>query len=125
MFLDPGDTCAYIPRSQPPREFSGRVTAVSMVDVWMEAPRMLRRVGLVIVLCLAGSSALFAQATATISGRAVDEAAAVLPGVTITVTNTATGAVRTTVTNEEGLYSVPALIPGIYNVRAELAGFAP
>ena len=86
---------------------------------------MLKRVGLAFLLCLASTGPLFAQATATISGRVVDDASAVLPGVTITVTNTATGAVRDTVTNGEGLYSVPALLPGIYNVRAELTGFAP
>jgi hypothetical protein len=86
---------------------------------------MLKRVGLAILLCLASAGPLFAQATATISGRVVDDAGAVLPGVTISVTNTATGAVRDTVTNEEGLYSVPALLPGIYSVRAELTGFAP
>src|SRR5262249_4099331 len=68
---------------------------------------------------------LFAQATATLTGRVVDEVDAVLPGVIVTVTNTATGALRTTLTNEAGLYSVPALDPGTYSVRVELSGFAP
>src|SRR6266446_10665771 len=86
---------------------------------------MSKRVGLAIVLCLATSGSLFAQATASISGRVVDQAGAVLPGANVTVTNTATGAARDTVTNGEGLYSIPALNPGIYNVRAELTGFAP
>ena len=72
---------------------------------------MLKRFGLAAALMLLASSAVFAQ-TATISGRVVDDAGAVLPGATITVTNTATGAVRETVSNEEGLYTVPALIPG-------------
>ena len=85
---------------------------------------MLKRVGLTVALCVLVSSPLFAQATATISGRVVDQAGAVLPGATITVTNAATGAVRETVTNEEGLYSVPALLPGTYKVRAALAGFS-
>ena len=83
---------------------------------------MFRRVGLAVALCLAVGVPLFAQATATISGRVVDDGGAVLPAVSVTVTNTATGAVRDTVSNEEGLYSVPALLPGIYSVRAELAG---
>ena len=52
---------------------------------------MLKKVGLAVALCLSASSALFAQATATISGRVVDQAGAVLPGATITVTNAATG----------------------------------
>jgi hypothetical protein len=86
---------------------------------------MLKNVGLAIVLSLAVTSALFAQATASISGRVVDQDGAVLPGATVSVRNTATGATRDTVTNPEGLYSVPALNPGTYTVKAELAGFAP
>jgi outer membrane receptor protein involved in Fe transport len=86
---------------------------------------MLKRVGLAVFLSLAASGSVFAQATASISGRVVDQAGAVMPGATVTVTNTATGAARDTITNGEGLYSIPALNPGIYNVRAELTGFAP
>jgi hypothetical protein len=66
----------------------------------------------------------WAQATSSINGRVVDQAGAVLPGVTVTVTSASTGAVRETVTNGEGLYTVPALIPGAYNVKVDLAGFA-
>jgi hypothetical protein len=55
----------------------------------------------------------------------IDQDGAVLPGVNVVVTNVGTGATRDTVTNAEGLYSVPALNPGNYSVRAELAGFAP
>ena len=43
---------------------------------------MLKRVGLVVALCLFASSPLFAQATANITGRVVDQDGAVLPGVT-------------------------------------------
>jgi hypothetical protein len=70
-----------------------------------------------------GAGSLFAQATATISGRVVDQAGAVLPGATVSVTNTGTGATRETVSNAEGLYIVPALDPGMYNVKAQLTGF--
>src|SRR3989442_9708482 len=86
---------------------------------------MSKTVGLAIVLALGIAAPSFGQATASISGRVVDQAGAVLPGATITVTNTATAATRDTVTNGEGLYSVPALNPGIYDVKAELTGFAP
>src|SRR5713226_7554286 len=86
---------------------------------------MLNRVRLAVFLCFAASGPVFAQATASMSGRVVDQEGAVLPGATVTVTNTATGAARDTITNGEGLYSMPALNPGIYNVRAELTGFAP
>src|SRR5258708_6323956 len=85
---------------------------------------MLRRGWLTAAVFFIAAGSLFAQATSAISGRVVDQEGAVLPGVTVVVTNTATGAARDTVTNGEGLYSIPALNPGIYNVRAELAGFA-
>lgn len=79
---------------------------------------------LVVSLVVASSAALFAQATATVNGRAVDQAGAVLPGATVTATNTGTGVIRTTVTNAEGLYSIPALDRGVYDLQVELAGFA-
>jgi len=79
---------------------------------------MLNRVWLSAAILLGVSGSLFAQATATINGRIVDQAGAVLPGATITITEGATGVARTTVTNAEGLYSVPALSPGTYNVKA-------
>src|SRR5258708_3720062 len=71
-------------------------------------------------LVVASSSALFAQATSTINGRAVDQAGAVLPGATVTAANTGTGVARNTVTNAEGLYSIPALDRGNYDLSVEL-----
>jgi hypothetical protein len=75
-------------------------------------------------LVLAVSGVLHAQATATINGRVVDQAAAVLPGAAITITENATGALREAVTNGEGLYNVPALNPGVYTIKASLPGFS-
>ena len=63
--------------------------------------------------------------TSTFNGRVLDQGDAVLPGVTITATNTNTGVVRTTVTNAEGGYLMPGLEPGTYNVKTELSGFQP
>src|SRR5262245_48552474 len=86
-----------------------------------------KRVGLAIVtLCMVAiASVAYAQATSTFNGRVLDQGDAVLPGVTITATNTATGVVRTTVTNADGSYYLPSLEPGVYEVKTELAGFAP
>jgi hypothetical protein len=86
---------------------------------------MQKRVVCVLFVFLAICGFVFAQATAEINGRVVDQAQAVAPGVNVTVTNVASGAVRTSVTNAEGLYSIPALTPGNYNVKAELKGFSP
>lgn len=59
----------------------------------------------------------------TIEGTVLDTSSAVLPGVTVTVTNTETGAERVVVTNESGLYRAPLLPLGVYRVSAELSGF--
>ena len=78
---------------------------------------MLRaRLVLASLLVLAASPSVWAQATGTINGRVVDQADAVLPGVTINLKNVETGATRSTVTNEQGVYSVPALERGTYEI---------
>jgi outer membrane receptor protein involved in Fe transport len=59
-----------------------------------------------------------------IEGTVTDQSGAVLPGVTITVRNTATGVTRTTTTEAAGLYRAPLLPVGPYEVTAALAGFS-
>lgn len=63
------------------------------------------------------------QQLGAIQGTITDQTHAVLPGVTVTVTSTETGIARATVTNEAGVYRVPGLDPGRYDVIAELQGF--
>jgi len=60
---------------------------------------------------------------ATLSGTVTDATGALIPGVEITATETETGVVSTTVTNESGTYQFPSLQPGPYRVNASLAGF--
>src|SRR5437867_7152405 len=75
-------------------------------------------------LSLAVSTMAFAQiSNATVSGTIEDATHAVLPGVTITAANTATGVAATAVSNEAGAYNLPSLLPGPYKVSAELPGF--
>src|SRR5207249_107307 len=64
-----------------------------------------------------------AQATAQISGTVKDPSGAVLPGVTVTATQTDTGIVRMTVTNDTGLYVLASLPLGPYRLEATLQGF--
>lgn len=63
------------------------------------------------------------RSTATLRGTVRDSSQAVVPGATVTATNQETGLSRTTVTNTEGLYSLPDLPVGRYTVGAELTGF--
>jgi hypothetical protein len=69
------------------------------------------------------SAPLRAQSTAQINGTVKDQSGAVLPGVDVTVTQTATGLMRTAVTNETGSYVFANLPIGPYRLEAALPGF--
>ena len=64
-----------------------------------------------------------AQTQGGISGQVTDSSGAAIPGATVTVTNTATSGTRNTTTNGEGLYTFPAVPPGVYELKVELQGF--
>src|SRR3979409_983479 len=65
------------------------------------------------------------ETTGTITGVTSDSTGGVLPGVTVTVKNTNTGASRTVVTNQAGIYTASLLPIGTYDVTFELQGFQP
>jgi len=65
----------------------------------------------------------WAQATGQISGTVSDSTGARLPGVEVTATQTATGTMRTAVTNETGAFNLPSLPTGPYRLEAALPGF--
>jgi hypothetical protein len=67
---------------------------------------------------------VWGQATGQIAGTVRDASGAVIPGVEVKVTQTATGAVRTTVSNEEGRYIFANLPLGPYVLEASQPGFA-
>src|SRR5919106_54917 len=89
----------------------------------MRMMREWRSLSLVPVVLMMTIGLAFGQASSTFNGRVLDQGDAVLPGVTVTVTNQNTGVVRTTVSNDEGVYFLPGLDPGTYNVTTELPGF--
>ncbi len=72
---------------------------------------------------LLSTSALAQTVTGTIQGTVTDTSGGVLPGVTITIRQMDTGAQRTVVTNEAGVYIAPYLQIGRYALTAALAGF--
>ncbi|MFN8060263.1 MAG: carboxypeptidase regulatory-like domain-containing protein [Vicinamibacterales bacterium] len=76
-----------------------------------------------VVLALLVPVLASAQQNATVVGTVVDESKAVLPGVTVTATDLATGRVITAVTNERGEYRLQNVPAGKYSISAELAGF--
>jgi hypothetical protein len=86
---------------------------------------MHRNLVLALGICLLVSSLAISQGgNAALGGVVTDSSGALIPGVTITVTNTDTGVINTAVTNESGAYSFPSLQPGTaYRVSASLPGF--
>ena len=83
---------------------------------------MHRAIHLVCLLALCAASA-FSQTFGEITGEVRDSSGAVIGGANVTITNAGTNAARTTVTNEAGVYSFPALNPGTYNLKVDKAGF--
>ena len=63
------------------------------------------------------------QGTSEIRGKVVDEQGGVLPGVSVTVTNQANGTVRDTMSGSDGSFIASGLVPGTYQISAELQGF--
>src|SRR6185369_99613 len=78
--------------------------------------------GLWLALALSGSAAA-QDFRGAVSGTITDATGGVLPGVTVTVANTATGVSQHVVTDAQGLYQVLYLNAGVYSVTAELSGF--
>src|SRR6516165_2540670 len=66
---------------------------------------------------------LCASVTGTITGVVTDPSGAVMPGVGVTATHTETGVTATTKTDSVGVYSLPALPVGTYNVEITHSGF--
>ena len=84
----------------------------------------LARVGGVVLLAAGLAAPLSAQDfRGAIGGRVTDTSNAVLPGATVTATNTATNQSTTSVANSDGIYNLPFLTPGVYTVVGELTGF--
>ena len=69
------------------------------------------------------AAAVHAQnATGEVQGTVVDQSGAILPGVSIAITNTATGATREAVTDAGGLFAIPGLPIGPYEVMGRCRG---
>src|ERR1035438_6422280 len=58
-----------------------------------------------------------------LTGIVTDQSGAVVPGVAVIVTNGATGVANNLKTNTSGVFTVPMLEPGTYNLVAEKEGF--
>jgi hypothetical protein len=76
-----------------------------------------------ILIALSLTTLSFAQSVATITGRVLDQQGAVVPNASVTATNSANGLSRTVTTTGAGLFRIPNLQPGTYDVKVDAAGF--
>ena len=85
--------------------------------------RTLTQLAIISVLFLGCCAGVFAQATSQISGTVKDASGAVVGGAQVTVTQTATGVTRTATTDANGVYSLPSLPLGPYQMQVKKEGF--
>jgi hypothetical protein len=88
---------------------------------------MLRRASiaaLLIAFAFGMATPALAQTTnGVIAGIVSDAQGGVLPGVTVTARNVDTGATRNITTEADGRFRLAGLVPGRYELKAELQGF--
>src|SRR5688500_18813880 len=77
----------------------------------------------VVFVALRFNVALAQSCTSQIRGTVKDSSGAVLPGVEVSATQTATGAKRSAVSDETGSYQLTSLPIGPYMLEATLPGF--
>src|ERR1700682_3362799 len=85
----------------------------------------MRKTLLGIVLFYAGLGVLpcAGQTFGQITGVVTDASGALVVGATVTVTNPETNLTRSGITNNAGNYTFPSLLPGTYNIKADMQGF--
>jgi carboxypeptidase family protein len=74
-------------------------------------------------LMLAVGAAAQGTPNGTISGFIVDPHGLAAPCARVVVVSADTGATRGVFSNQQGMYSVPSLLPGPYNLTLEASGF--
>src|SRR5438128_2473298 len=75
------------------------------------------------ILTIATALPLYSQNFGEVNGTVTDPSGGVVANATVTVVNTATNSARAVQTNATGNYNAPFLVPGVYQVQAELPGF--
>ncbi|MFZ0520960.1 MAG: TonB-dependent receptor [Candidatus Acidiferrales bacterium] len=81
------------------------------------------RVALLLLLLSCCNLSLRAQSTANLNGTVTDTSGAAIPNAKVVVTNQGTGTQWNAQTNGSGLYVVPSLPPGSYQITVSLSGF--
>src|SRR3984893_15827774 len=81
------------------------------------------QVCILVFACLAGLAICRADELAAVTGLVTDPNGRSVPGVTVLITNLSTNVTSRTLTNDQGIYRVPSLQPGIYRMTLDKDGF--
>src|SRR5207247_11082299 len=87
--------------------------------------RVFAALAIVTAFGLAPAAAQTGQMFGELVGKVTDDQGGVLPGVAVTLSGPSVMGTPTSVTNAQGLYRFPAVNTGTYQLKFELAGFAP
>ena len=85
----------------------------------------MRRFYVLVLSLILNAAPLAAQTLGSITGTVKDPSGAIAANVPVTATNTGTQALRSTVSNNTGDFTLPDLVPGTYQVRVTASGFQP
>jgi hypothetical protein len=85
--------------------------------------RSVSRLMLAAVFTVCAGALVLAQGGGSISGVVKDSAGGVIPGAAVVVKNNATATTLETSSNNEGVFSIPALDAGTYTITVKLEGF--
>ena len=90
---------------------------------WLRMANRTTQIALMLACVLFGARAVQGQAVAGMTGTVTDSTGAVVPGVTVIVTNEGTGVSDRSTTSSSGTYSVTGLLPGTYDITVNASGF--
>jgi hypothetical protein len=85
--------------------------------------RMRMSIFVLLAVLIASTLSTAQEFRGTISGAVTDSAGAAVPNVQVVATEISTGTRTHTVTNGDGEYTLPFLLPGDYEITAQVAGF--
>ena len=84
----------------------------------------LRRMALALcAMALLGGCVFSQTVTGNLLGTIIDPGDAAVPGITVEVRNVATGAVRTAISEPEGIFRFNSLVPAVYILTIKVSGF--
>src|SRR6266478_5006272 len=93
------------------------------VDGDTPVKRLSMRVFVLVFACLTGFAICRGDELAAVTGLVTDPNGRSVPGVTVVITNLGSNVVSRTVTNDQGIYRLPSLQPGIYRITVDKDGF--